>query len=134
MARTWRRAGRVAYTRQAFVGGLAGRRRPRAGEGRSAIDSEEAQTTTRISQESVYNSSSLSPPSKESGGPPHLVLEELPEGLYQPELQVLGQPADVVVRLDGVGVLLAAAGGRAGLDDVGVEGALGGVWGGGGRS
>jgi hypothetical protein len=54
----------------------------------------------------------------------HLVLEQLPEWLHQLELQVLGQAAHVVVGLDGVAVLLAAAGGRARLDDVRVQRAL----------
>jgi hypothetical protein len=58
----------------------------------------------------------------------HLVLEQLPEGLHQLELQVLGQAAHIVVGLDGVAVLLAAARGRAGLDDVGVQRALQGWW------
>jgi hypothetical protein len=49
----------------------------------------------------------------------HLVLEQRPQRLDQGELQVVGQAADVVVRLD-VGRALAAAG----LDDIGVEGAL----------
>ena len=49
----------------------------------------------------------------------HLVLEQGPQRLDQLELQVVGQPADVVVALD-VGRALAAAG----LDHVGVEGAL----------
>ena len=30
----------------------------------------------------------------------HLVLEEQPERLHELELQILGQPTDVVVRLD----------------------------------
>ena len=49
----------------------------------------------------------------------HLVLEEGAQRLDQLELEVLGQAADVVVGLD-VGGARAAAG----LDDVGVEGAL----------
>ncbi|PLC12344.1 hypothetical protein AUQ48_08950 [Kocuria flava] len=48
-----------------------------------------------------------------------LVLEQGPQRLHELELQVLGQPAHVVVALD-VGRALPAAG----LDDVGVEGAL----------
>ena len=50
---------------------------------------------------------------------PDLVLEQGAERLDEAELQVVGQPPDVVVALD-VGRALAAAG----LDDVGVEGAL----------
>ena len=49
---------------------------------------------------------------------PHLVLEQQAQGLDQVEGQVLGQPAHVVVRLDGGRV----AGPR--LDDVGVQRAL----------
>ena len=49
---------------------------------------------------------------------PHLVLEQQAERLDQIERQVVGQSADVVVRLD-VGRRVAAR-----LDDVGVEGAL----------
>ena len=49
----------------------------------------------------------------------HLVLEQAAEGLDQLELHVLGEAADVVVALDGGGAVAAA-----GLDDVGVEGAL----------
>ena len=52
---------------------------------------------------------------------PHLVLEELPEGLQQLEGHGPGQAADVVVRLDGGRRALE---GNA-LDDVGVEGPLG---------
>ena len=50
---------------------------------------------------------------------PDLVLEQGAQRLDQRELQVVGQAADVVVRLD-VGRALAAAG----LDHVGVERAL----------
>lgn len=56
--------------------------------------------------------------------PAHLILEQLTEGLNESELQVLGQAAHIVVRLDGVAVLLARAGGWAGLDHVRVQGAL----------
>ena len=49
----------------------------------------------------------------------HLVLEEGAQGLDELELQVFGQSADVVVRLD-----VRGAGAAAGLDDVGVERAL----------
>ena len=49
---------------------------------------------------------------------PDLVLEQQPEGLDQVEGQVVGEPAHVVVGLDGGGRV------RARLDDVGVEGAL----------
>ena len=48
-----------------------------------------------------------------------LVLEQGAQRLDELELQVVGQPADVVVGLDGGG-----AGAAAGLDDVGVERAL----------
>ena len=51
--------------------------------------------------------------------PAHLVLEQRPQRLDQLELQVLGQPADVVVGLD-----VGGAGAAAGLDHVGVERAL----------
>ncbi len=50
---------------------------------------------------------------------PHLVLEQGAQRLDQLELEVLRQPADVVVRLDG-----GRAGATAGLDDIRVEGAL----------
>ena len=49
----------------------------------------------------------------------HLVLEQRAQRLDQLELQVVGQAADVVVRLD-----VGRAGAAAGLDDVGVERAL----------
>ena len=49
----------------------------------------------------------------------HLVLEQRAQRLDQLELQVVGQAADVVVRLD-----VGGAGPAAGLDDVGVERAL----------
>ena len=49
----------------------------------------------------------------------HLVLEQRAQRLDELELQVLGQPADVVVRLD-----VGRAGAATGLDDVGVERAL----------
>ena len=49
----------------------------------------------------------------------HLVLEQRPQRLDERELQVVGQPADVVVALD-----VGRAGAAAGLDDVGVERAL----------
>ena len=49
----------------------------------------------------------------------HLVLEEGAQRFDELELDVLGEPADVVVGLD-VGRAVAAAG----FDDVGVEGAL----------
>ena len=49
----------------------------------------------------------------------HLVLEQRPQRLDELELQVLGQPADVVVGLD-----RRRAGAAAGLDHVGVERAL----------
>ena len=65
-------------------------------------------------------------PPDDRGGQPELladgadlVLEQGPQRLDQPELQVVGQPADVVVALD-VGRALAAAG----LDHVRVERAL----------
>ena len=45
----------------------------------------------------------------------HLVLEQQAQRLDELEVHLLGQPADVVVRLDRRGI------GRAGLDDVGVE-------------
>ena len=48
-----------------------------------------------------------------------LVLEQRAQRLDELELQVVGQPADVVVRLD-----VGGAGAAAGLDDVGVERAL----------
>ena len=61
-----------------------------------------------------------------SGGRPscsptsaHLVLEQGAQRLDQLELEVVGQPADVVVGLD-----VGGAGAAAGLDDVGVERAL----------
>ena len=50
---------------------------------------------------------------------PHLVLEQRAQRLDQLELQVVGQPADVVVGLD-----VGGAGAAAGLDHVGVERAL----------
>ena len=49
----------------------------------------------------------------------HLVLEQRAQRLDQRELQVVGQPADVVVALDVRGAVAAA-----GLDDVRVERAL----------
>ena len=49
----------------------------------------------------------------------HLVLEQQPQRLDELELQVVGQSADVVVRLD-----VRRAGAAAGLDDVRVERAL----------
>ena len=49
----------------------------------------------------------------------HLVLEEGAQRLDELELQVFGEPADVVVRLD-----VRGAGAAARLDDVGVERAL----------
>ena len=51
----------------------------------------------------------------------HLVLEQRPQRLDELEVHVLGQAADVVVRLDR-GRLAAVA--AAGLDDVGVQRAL----------
>eukprot|EP00955_Chlamydomonas_euryale_P039098 351299-Chlamydomonas_euryale.AAC.6 len=51
----------------------------------------------------------------------HLVLKQLTERLDERKLQVLGQPAHVMVALDGVRVLLAAAGRRARLNHVGVQ-------------
>lgn len=51
-------------------------------------------------------------------------LEELLEGLNQGKLQVFRKATNIVVALDCVTVLLAAAGWRAGLDDVRVQGAL----------
>jgi hypothetical protein len=48
----------------------------------------------------------------------HLVLEQRPQRLDELEVHVLGQAAHVVVALDGGGVL------AAGLDDVGIQGAL----------
>jgi len=51
----------------------------------------------------------------------HLVLEELAQRFEQLQMQRLGQPADVVVRLDGVG-LLGLRTRR--LDHVGIDGAL----------
>jgi hypothetical protein len=48
----------------------------------------------------------------------HLILEQLPERLYQRELQVLGEAAHVVVGLDRVAVLLTAARGWAGLNHI----------------
>ena len=51
--------------------------------------------------------------------PAHLVLEQRAQRLDERELQVVGQPADVVVALD-----VGRAGAAAGLDDVGVERAL----------
>ena len=50
---------------------------------------------------------------------PHLVLEQRAQRLDERELEVVGQAADVVVALD-----VGGAGAAAGLDDVGVEGAL----------
>src|SRR5688500_5353850 len=56
----------------------------------------------------------------------HLVLEELAQRLEQLEVQALGQPADVVVRLDGGGLLAGRTTAGAGrLDHVGIDGALG---------
>ena len=49
----------------------------------------------------------------------HLVLEQRAQRLDQLELEVVGQPADVVVRLD-----VGGARSPAGLDDVGIERAL----------
>ena len=49
----------------------------------------------------------------------HLVLEQRPQRLDELELEVVGQPADVVVGLD-----RRRAGAAAGLDHVGVERAL----------
>ena len=46
----------------------------------------------------------------------YLVLEQQPQRLHEGELQVLGQPADVVVALD-----VGRAGPAAGLHDVGIE-------------
>jgi len=51
-------------------------------------------------------------------------LEKLLKGLDEGELQVLGQPPHVVVALDGVAVLLPAAGRRARLYHVRVQCAL----------
>ena len=48
----------------------------------------------------------------------HLVLEQQPQRLDQLEVHVVGQSADVVVALDGRGVVVA------GLDDVGIQRAL----------
>ena len=50
--------------------------------------------------------------------PAHLVLEQVLQRLDQLEAELLGQAADVVVRLDGRG---RAVGGGAALDDVGIE-------------
>ena len=58
----------------------------------------------------------------------HLVLEQPPQRFHQLELQILGQPADVVVALDLDGDPLTGLGinARAGaLDHIGVKGALG---------
>src|ERR1019366_3178017 len=60
----------------------------------------------------------------EAQGGPHLadlVLEELPEGLEEPELHPGGQPPHVVVALDQGRRVVAY---RDALDDVGIEGAL----------
>ena len=51
----------------------------------------------------------------------HFVLEELAQRLEQRQMQCLGQPADIVMRLDRVR-LVAFRGGR--LDDVGIDRAL----------
>src|SRR5690606_9747737 len=50
----------------------------------------------------------------------HLVLEEQPQRLDEVEVEVLGEAADVVVRLDRRGAVAVAAR----LDHVGVQGAL----------
>lgn len=55
---------------------------------------------------------------------PHLVFEQLPEGLNQLELQVFGESSYVVVALNGVAVLLAAAGRWTALNHIRVQGAL----------
>ena len=52
---------------------------------------------------------------------PHLVLEQLAQRLDQLEPHALGQPADIVMRLDGG---RRAAGRRHALDHVGIERAL----------
>src|ERR1700757_3787449 len=51
--------------------------------------------------------------------PPHLLLEQRAQRLHQSELQVIGEPAHVVVGLD-----VRGAGAAAGLDHVRVQGAL----------
>ena len=51
-------------------------------------------------------------------------LEELFQGLYERELQVFGQAANVVMAFYGVAVLLARARGWTGLDDIWIQGAL----------
>ena len=54
--------------------------------------------------------------------PPHLVLEQLAQRLDELQVHLLRQAADVVMRLDDVRLAGARAGG---LDDVGVDRALG---------
>ena len=53
---------------------------------------------------------------------PHLVLEQLAQGLDELHVHPLRQAADIVMRLDGDG---GSAGERHALDDVGIERALG---------
>ena len=50
---------------------------------------------------------------------PHLVFEERTQRLNQGELEVVGQTADIVMRLD-----VGRAGAPTGFDDVGIERAL----------
>lgn len=52
------------------------------------------------------------------GAAAHLILEEFSEWLNEFELQVLGQPSDIVVALDGVAVLLTTARGRTALNNI----------------
>ena len=51
-------------------------------------------------------------------------LEELPEGLNEGEVQVLGEAPHIVMGLDSVAVLLATAWRGARLYDIWVQGAL----------
>ena len=95
-------------------------RRPRAGRSFSGVTSPR-QRTARPGPGKGWRSTRLEGRPELAAERPHLVLEELAQGLDQLQLEVVGQAADVVVALDG-GRGAAVGGHR--LDHVGVERAL----------